>query len=121
VVVVAGPIPETIGQVTSLRKLDLSCNDLTGAWFSLTYWCFHRWRLSRDGFCVMATTAGAIPTTIRHLVNLEWLILNDNELNGAGMRSSLLVCSACTTHASHALGFCGFGGGQASFLRPSGS
>ncbi len=74
----AGEIPDDLGSLTGLRRLNLGSNDLTGEipeeLGGLTN--LDRLVLSRNGL------TGDIPNELENLTNLKWLLIGDNELDG---------------------------------------
>jgi hypothetical protein len=78
----AGTIPESLGNLMKLVKLDLSCNKLTGQFF----FYFSGWSVPTDHLCftifLPPFAAGTIPESLGNLMKLVKLDLSRNKLPG---------------------------------------
>ena len=79
---IIGSIPESLGDLQSLKALFLGANQFTGDSFHFSGWpvpCDH----PEFTILLLPFTAGAIPESLGNLQNLKELYLFKNHLSGA--------------------------------------
>ena len=83
-----GPIPSQLGQLTSLQRLSLRRNHLTGMPFSLEPYfreCTAEWSSSSRNMSRSMIDLGHIPSDLKHMSPLTELYLQDNGLKGTSL------------------------------------